>query len=135
MLNSDTVTVLNPPSQRGRVALTTSGPVAVINADFDGDGTLDLALLDLSSGRVTVWSGDQESGFRLAGGTEQRAGEHLSRREREVAVLLGSGYTDREIASRLGIGRRTAESHAASVRAKLGLKSRRELIRKSWTAA
>jgi Response regulator containing a CheY-like receiver domain and an HTH DNA-binding domain len=62
--------------------------------------------------------------------------ERLTARETEVASLLANGYTDREIAARLGIGRRTVETHAANVRAKLGLKSRRELLyRGTWPAA
>lgn len=55
--------------------------------------------------------------------------EPLTPREREVAALIARGYTDREVAEALRIGRRTAETHAANVRAKLGLRSRRELIR------
>jgi DNA-binding CsgD family transcriptional regulator len=54
----------------------------------------------------------------------------LTPRETEVAALLASGYTDREIGALLRISRRTAETHSANVRAKLGLKSRRELIRR-----
>ena len=115
------------------------GPVAVMNADLDGDGTLDLALLDLGTGRVLVWTGDQDRGYLPATrgneAPQRELLERLTRRESEVAQLMEDGYTDREIAARLGVGRRTAESHSASVRAKLGLKSRRELMRKRWPAA
>lgn len=115
------------------------GPVAVMNADLDGDGTLDLALLDVGTGRVLVWTGDQKLGYHPAMGGREIAHaeptERLTRREREVVQLMEEGYTDREIAERLGVGRRTAESHSASVRAKLGLKSRRELLHKRWPAA
>lgn len=115
------------------------GPVAVMNTDIDGDGALDLALFDVGTGRVLVWSGDG-TGYRPAGGIDYGADsrdgvERLTRREREVAQLMGAGLTDREIAEALGIGRRTAESHSAGVRAKLGLKSRRELRAKRRPAA
>ena len=40
------------------------------------------------------------------------------------------GYTDREIAARLGIRSRTVETHEANVRAKLASESRRELLRR-----
>lgn len=53
----------------------------------------------------------------------------LTRREIEVARLASLGCTDSEIASRLGISTRTAESHLAHVYAKLGVTSRRVLIR------
>jgi DNA-binding CsgD family transcriptional regulator len=61
--------------------------------------------------------------------------EPLTPRERQVAALMAGGYTDREIAAELSIGRRTAETHASNVRAKLRLRSRRELIRRRWSMA
>jgi DNA-binding CsgD family transcriptional regulator len=124
------------------VVLTSDGPVALVNADFDGDGKLDLAVLDVSSGQVTVYKGDGRGGFLPADSravdrrrADSRSPERLTAREIEVARLLTSGYMDREIATMLGIGRRTVETHAANVRAKLGLKSRRELLRGAvWPA-
>jgi DNA-binding NarL/FixJ family response regulator len=53
-----------------------------------------------------------------------------------VATLLASGYMDREIATMLGIGCRTVETHASNVRAKLGLKTRRALLHGAiWSAS
>lgn len=48
----------------------------------------------------------------------------LTRREREVAELIGQGLTNREIGTRLVIAQRTAESHVESIMAKLGVTSR-----------
>lgn len=117
------------------VVFTGDGPLTLVNADFDGDGKLDLGVLNISSGEITVCRGDGRGGFCLptSGVIERRrtdrpSPEHLTARETEIARLLTSGYTDREIASMLGIGRRTAETHVANIRAKLGLKSRRELL-------
>lgn len=106
---------------------TVRGPAAVIHADLDGDGTLDIAVIDLSTGEVAVWTGDAVAGYQAAPPTASR--EPLTPREREVAALMAAGYTDREIAVKLRIGRRTAETHAGHVRGKLGVTSRRELIR------
>jgi DNA-binding CsgD family transcriptional regulator len=57
-----------------------------------------------------------------------RAGP-LTPREREVAHLAGQAYTAAEIGARLHIGERTVETHLANTYMKLGISSRRELIR------
>jgi DNA-binding CsgD family transcriptional regulator len=54
--------------------------------------------------------------------------ESLTPRENQVADLAIQGYTMREIASTLSIGERTVESHLANVYAKLGVRSRLELV-------
>jgi DNA-binding CsgD family transcriptional regulator len=51
----------------------------------------------------------------------------LSRREREIAVLVAEGRTSREVAEQLVIGVRTVESHLARVYDKLGIRSRADL--------
>jgi DNA-binding CsgD family transcriptional regulator len=53
----------------------------------------------------------------------------LTRRERDVAQLAALGYTAREIGERLFIGERTVETHLAHAYAKLGIRSKSELIR------
>jgi DNA-binding CsgD family transcriptional regulator len=55
----------------------------------------------------------------------------LSRREREVALLASRGETAAEIARRLVISERTVETHLAGVYAKLGVRSKSELIRRA----
>jgi DNA-binding CsgD family transcriptional regulator len=52
----------------------------------------------------------------------------LTPREREVAVLIALGRTSREIAEDLVITERTADTHADRIRAKLGLRSRAEIV-------
>ena len=111
----------------------TAGRAAVIHADLDGDGTLDIALLDPEGGRVHVWLGTHTAGYSPEGGQRSHGAapvERLTPRETEVAALIAAGYTDAEIGRALGIGRRTAETHAGNVLGKLGLRSRRELMRK-----
>jgi len=51
----------------------------------------------------------------------------LSEREREVAELICDGLSNKQIAGRLAISRRTAESHVANILGKLGLYSRVQL--------
>ena len=56
----------------------------------------------------------------------------LTARESQVAALVGLGLTDKEIADRLVISRRTAEGHVANSLAKLGFTTRTQLA--AWTA-
>jgi non-specific serine/threonine protein kinase len=51
----------------------------------------------------------------------------LSPREREVVTLIARGCTSEAIAEALVISRRTADTHAAHIRDKLGLRSRAEI--------
>src|SRR6478672_9489323 len=57
----------------------------------------------------------------------------LTRRESEIAVLVAEGLTNREIAERLVMARRTAEGHVSHILGKLSLTSRTQLA--AWVAA
>ena len=52
---------------------------------------------------------------------------HLTRRETEVATLVGTGLTNRRIASELVISERTVDHHVASILKKLNLHSREQV--------
>ncbi|MFJ8141444.1 ATP-binding protein [Streptomyces sp. NPDC096013] len=51
----------------------------------------------------------------------------LTRREREVACLITEGMTNREIAERLVISKRTADTHVEHILTKLGVSSRTQV--------
>ncbi|MDP9336972.1 MAG: helix-turn-helix transcriptional regulator [Actinomycetota bacterium] len=53
----------------------------------------------------------------------------MTSRELEVARLAIEGLATREIGERLFIGRRTVETHLTNAYAKLGVRSRVELVR------
>ncbi|HSB69449.1 MAG TPA: response regulator transcription factor [Candidatus Methylomirabilis sp.] len=53
----------------------------------------------------------------------------LTTREREILQLAAESHTSTEIAARLGISPRTAETHRANLMRKLGLQSQTDLIR------
>ena len=55
----------------------------------------------------------------------------LTRREREVARLAATGMSAKEIAQALFVGKRTVETHLASVYAKLGVDSKVQLVRRA----
>ena len=54
---------------------------------------------------------------------------HLTKRERETLGWLSRGMTAREIGSRMGVSRRTAERHLANAYKKLGAHNRHEAVR------
>lgn len=53
----------------------------------------------------------------------------LTKRELEVLSMVAHGHTSGEIAEVLQIGRRTVESHRASMSSKLGVRNQAELVR------
>lgn len=55
--------------------------------------------------------------------------ETLTKREREVFLLITDGLSNATIAERLSISQRTVESHRANLMRKLKLKTRMDLIR------
>lgn len=56
----------------------------------------------------------------------------LTRRESEIATLVGEGLSNREIAARMVISQRTAEGHVENILAKLGFTSRAQIA--AWVA-
>ena len=68
-------------------------------------------------------------GAKLAAGVDERDGDELSERERDVLRLIALGHTNAEIAERLYISIRTVESHRAHIQQKLRVTSRSQLVR------
>jgi DNA-binding NarL/FixJ family response regulator len=56
----------------------------------------------------------------------------LTQTELSVARLVAQGFTNRQIALRLGASQRSVESHLAQIRTKLSLRSRAHVA--SWAA-
>ena len=65
-------------------------------------------------------------GLRRTGPTVggRRTGEPVTGREKDVLDLVRAGLTNAEIAARLGLSRRTVETHLAAAGARLGARSR-----------
>ncbi len=58
--------------------------------------------------------------------------ETISPRERQVAALIGRGYSNRRVAARLVVGEATVATHVQHILTKLGLRSRAQIA--VWSA-
>jgi DNA-binding CsgD family transcriptional regulator len=63
----------------------------------------------------------------------RRAVPTLTPRQREVAALIAEGLTNRDIAARLYITERSAESHVERIRDRMGFRSRSQIA--AWFVA
>jgi len=70
--------------------------------------------------------------MRLATAREATPLERLTQREREVFELLVAGESNEGVAERLGIARRTVETHRQNIMKKLEVSSIAELVRLSF---
>jgi len=70
-----------------------------------------------------------EAFARESGHGRVAARSGLTRRELEVLSMVAHGHTSGEIAEVLQIGRRTVETHRASMASKLGVRNQVELVR------
>jgi DNA-binding NarL/FixJ family response regulator len=59
----------------------------------------------------------------------QKPGGIMTRREREIAVLLADGYSTKEAAAVLDISSRTAETHRASILRKLDARNVADIVK------
>jgi DNA-binding NarL/FixJ family response regulator len=64
-----------------------------------------------------------------ASGNGSRPGTQLSQREMEVLEYLVQGHTNQEIADRLYLSVKTAETYRARLKRKLGLRTRADIVR------
>jgi DNA-binding CsgD family transcriptional regulator len=90
------------------------------------------ATLRAHSRELTRHGGTVVTALELVGGRTEPATDVLTvltDREREVAELVGTGLTDRQIAQRLHLSRHTVSQHVKAVYRKLAITSRVELTR------
>ena len=58
--------------------------------------------------------------------------ESLSQREREVLTLMADGFSNLQIAERLGIGEKTVKTHVSNVLGKLNVSDRTQAAVYAW---
>jgi DNA-binding CsgD family transcriptional regulator len=97
-----------------------------------GDITRARSLLTTSSRRASVLGMKVIRDRTDARTKELGAAGRLSRREWDVAGLVASGKTNREIAQELWLSERTAQNHVQHVLTKLGLSNRSQIV--AWVA-
>ncbi|KAA2262014.1 LuxR family transcriptional regulator [Solihabitans fulvus] len=108
----------------GQAAIRTSDRAAMVSL-------LDCARLlqGKATGRAAqATPADEHRAARAAAPTDDLAATRLSDREREVAELVLSGLTYKQIGDRLFISAKTVEHHMARMRQRLGCTSRGELL-------
>lgn len=74
-----------------------------------------------------VGSASKSLGQRQNEAKNERWGDKLSERERQVARLVASGSSNREVADQLHISERTVKAHMSAIFEKLGLRDRLQL--------
>jgi non-specific serine/threonine protein kinase len=100
------------------------------SAPVDPDPT-DLDLDQIVGRALALLAGKSESPTHRSARPEPNA-HPLSRREREIAILVARGLTNRAIAERLVIAERTADTHVSNILGKLGLETRAQIA--VWAA-
>jgi len=120
----------DPAYVRSAMAMGASGYVVKSAADTE----LLTAIRAVSRGRVFVdiqSEGSLESVFGARAVKERGPAPimTLSDREREVLTEVAMGYTNQQIADRIGLSVKTVESYRARSMQKLGLKDRADLMR------
>lgn len=80
----------------------------------------------VAAGRVVLDEAVSRHLSHPAGGSGDSHRADLTRRESDVLSLLARGMSNKQIATQLGLGLRTVESHVSNLLAKLGLASRTE---------
>jgi len=130
----DTLGATLPPVNQGTLDAT----LAIIGPQL---GEAERAAAEADGRRMTLEEAIAEA-MNLGGPQQQPAAtaapqgglvEPLTQREREVAVLLAQGASDREIAAALTIAVSTAGVHVRNIRGKLGLNSRWQVA--DWAIA
>jgi predicted ATPase/DNA-binding CsgD family transcriptional regulator len=98
------------PQAPGRVPAAAGGPVAAVRP---------------VSGVPGPRTGDgQGAGSDLPGAADRNRWDLLTTREREVAALVAAGLTNKDIAARLVVSKRTVDAHLEHILGKLGYNSR-----------
>jgi DNA-binding CsgD family transcriptional regulator len=122
------------PFERARTELAYGARLRRAGRRADARGELERALAAFERIGAEPWARQAREEIAATGAGLPRRGsrraDELSPRERQVAMVVAEGLTNREVAARLFLSEKTVERHLGSVYAKLGLRSRAELARR-----
>ena len=118
-----------PPAERALHESHVSVARARLGAKWEGPRD-EGRTMSLDEATQYALSGEEDRPGTTGPSADEPTG-NLTRREREVAVLVARGLTNREISTRLGISERTAGNHVARILRKLGLRSRAQVAVRS----
>ena len=132
----DALPELASGSQAPRIVVLTMHDDAVFTREAFGRGAHGYLIKDAAGSELiraveTVMAGAQYlhpgQGARMARARPD-PGERLTTRERAVLALLSRGHTNAEIARKLMISLRTVESYRATLRTRLGARTRADMV-------
>ena len=116
------------PFERARTLLVGGNVHRRARRKRDAREMLGAALAEFDSLGAQSWAASARDALARTG-LRPATSLELTATERRVAELVALGHTNREIAERLFISLRTAESTLSRVYRKLGVRSRTELAR------
>lgn len=139
VIDADVVVVRTTGQKLGLIAFPSGVPIllltrreAVNHRDVNGPSILSL---DSTPAQIRAAAAALAAGLHIVqmpGNREPAAEdgpfESLTDRELEVLNLVAEGFTNREIAKRLGVSRNTVKFHVSSIIGKLGATSRTEAV-------
>lgn len=121
------------PSSLAHACLDLAGVIADCGEWIEAMELLQEASDIFHSLRATAWNADVGRELARIATVARRTPpppegwERLTRGEREIALLVGQGLTNPEIAARLVVSPRTVQTHTSHIYAKLGITSRVQL--------
>ena len=128
------VVLCDQPDEAGAAAAIAAGAAGYCNTHVAPEVLRQVALVVGNGG---LWIGRSLMQRLIGGtgkllgqrqpGTRERWSDKLSEREREVARLVASGASNKEIAERLAITERTVKAHLGAIFEKLGVRDRLQL--------